>query len=204
MVDDKNAVISTFHSQPRESFSVVLPDEKGRAVMFNYASEFYVPELLFDHGQSLSAIGSSGLYRLALLDENGQTVAFIERDQAARQITRKERASLERDILEFTKRKGWPERVGRELMKKIPKAMNSIRAVRISPQHVFVFRFAPDISRRDAPIPVDIFSRQGEFLGLTELAEIPLMISEKAMYFVRTDESGNVFLARAEYSLSGI
>jgi 6-bladed beta-propeller len=204
MVDERNRVISTFHIQPRDAFSVVLPDETGRGVMFNYASEFYVPGFLFDHSRSLSAIGISGVYRLVLLDENGQSVGLIEKDLGPQKITRKERISLEEDIFEFTKSKGWPQRVGRELMKKIPKDKNSIRAVRISPQHVFVFRFAPDISRRDGAIPVDLFTRRGEFLGLTGIAEIPLLISDEAMYFVRNDESGNVFLARTEYSLSGI
>ncbi|MDH4273265.1 MAG: 6-bladed beta-propeller, partial [Candidatus Aminicenantes bacterium] len=161
VVDEKNAVISTFHIQSREAFSTLLPDETGRAVMFSYVSEFYVPGFLFDHNQSLSAVGISSLYRLVLLDENGQTVAFIERDLGPQKITGRERASLERDILEFTKTKGWPQRVGRELIKKIPRAKNSIRAVRISPHHIFVFRFAPDIARRDAPIPVDIFTRRG-------------------------------------------
>jgi hypothetical protein len=201
MVDGKNTVLTTFHSQLRDAFSVVLPDETGRMIMFNYDSEFYVPEFLFDYGRSLSAIGISASYELTLLDENGKTITIIKRDEAPQKITRKERAYLEQDILEFTKTKGWPPRVGRELMKKIPDAKNAIRAVRISPGHIFVFRFGPDITRQDAPVPVDVFTRQGVLLGTTELAEIPLFISEKAMYFVRNDESGNVFLARAEYSL---
>lgn len=204
MVDEKNNILSAFHIQPRDAFSVVLPDEAGRAVMFNYVSEFYVPEFLFDHSQSLSAIGISGQYELALLDENGHTITFLKSDLNPQRITRKERAFLEQNILEFAKAKGWPQRVGRELIKKIPDAKNSIHAVRISPNHIFIFRFAPDITRQDAPIPVDIFTRRGEFLGPTELSEIPLLISEKALYFVRNDESGNVFLARTEYSLSGI
>jgi hypothetical protein len=204
MVDERNAVVSTFHIQPREAFSVVLPDETGRAVMFNYSSEFYVPGFLFDHARRLSAIGSSALYQLVLLDENGQMIGSIKRDAGAQEITRRERASLERDITEFTKTKGWPERVGRALIKKIPKARNSIRAVRISPRHVFVFRFPSDITREDSPMPVDVFSRKGEFLGQTGLAEVPLLISEKALYFVRSDKDGNVFLARTEYALSGV
>ena len=204
MVDKKNTIVSTFHFQPKDAFSVALPDETGRAVMFNYVSEFYVPEFLFDHGPFLSAVGISALYELALLDESGRSVSFIKRDLTPPRITRKERAYLEKDILEFTRAKGWPQRVGRELIKKIPDAKNSIRAVRIASDHIFVFRFAPDITRQDVPFLVDIFTRRGEFLGSTELSEIPLFISDKTIYFVRSDESGNVFLARTEYTLSGI
>lgn len=203
LVDGKNATLATFHLQPRDAFSVVLPDETGRSVMFNYTSEYYVPEFLFDHGPSLSAVGISDRYRLALLDEDGRTVAPLERDLEPQKISGREKAFLEQGVLEFVKAKAWPMSVGRELVKKIPAAKNAIRAVRISPSHVFVFRFAPDISRPDAPGPVDVFTRRGEFLGTASLAEVPLLIAGEAMYFVRIDESDNVFLARTEYSVPG-
>ena len=48
---------------------------------------------------------------------------------------------------------------------------------------------------------IDIFTGKGEFMGVAQLNDLPLFISERAMYFDRTDESGNVFLVRTEYSL---
>jgi len=48
---------------------------------------------------------------------------------------------------------------------------------------------------------IDIFARKGEFMGVAQLDDLPLFISERAMYFDRTDESGNVFLVRTEFSL---
>jgi len=202
LVDAMNTTVATFEVQSRDAFSVTLPDETGRSVMFNYASDVYVPEFLFDHNGSLSAVGISSRYRLALLDEKGRPAAGLERDLEASKITGRERSFLEQELFAFVKAKGWPARVGRELARKIPSVKNAIRAVRVAPGRVFVFRFADDISRGDAPIPVDVFTRRGEFGGTAEMAEIPLFVSDKAMYFVRTDDGGNVFLARAEYSIS--
>jgi hypothetical protein len=202
LVDAKNATVATFDVQPRDAFSVTMPDETGRSVMFNYSSEYYVPEFLFDHNGSLSAIGISDRYRLALLDAEGRAIGMLARDFGPKKISARERTFLERELAEFIKSKGWPARVGRELAKKIPSVKNTIRAVRITPDRVFVFRFADDISRGDAPVPVDVFTRRGELIGAAETAEVPLFVSGRAMYFVRTDDGGNVFLARAEYSIS--
>jgi len=202
LVDGKNTVIAAFDVQPRDAFSVVLPDETGRSVMFNYASDAYVPEFLFDHSRSLSAVGMSDRYRITLLDENGRAVGRLERDLEPQKISGRERAFLEEEIAAFTESKKWPERVGRELAKKIPATKNAVRAVRISPARILVFRFAADVTRRDAPCPVDVFTRRGELLGTAELPEVPLFVSDKALYFARADEAGNVFLARAGYAIS--
>ncbi|NTU52011.1 MAG: hypothetical protein HGA94_06205 [Candidatus Aminicenantes bacterium] len=202
LVNAKNAAVATFDVQPRDAFSVILPDETGRSVMFNYFSDIYVPGFLFDHNAALSAVGISDRYRLALLDEEGRTAGTLTRDLGPQRITARDKIFLERELAEFVKSKGWPERVGRELAKKIPAVKNPVRAVRISPNRVFVFRFPPDITRRDAPVPVDAFTRKGELLGEAELPEVPLHVSDKAMYFVRTDADGNVYLVRTEYAMS--
>jgi hypothetical protein len=203
LVDGKNRVVATFHTQPREAFSVSLPDETGRRVMFSYHSEHYVPEFLFDHSGGFSAVGISSLYDLTVLDENGRNVGSIKRDLEPEKISRKERAYLERQIREFSRARGWPDRAGRELAKKIPKVKTQIRAVRISPQYIFVFRPAPDITRPNDALPVDIFTIRGDFLGTATLPKIPVTVSGGAMYFVETDDAGNEYLVRTEYSLAG-
>lgn len=202
LVDGKNVALAAFDVQARTAFSAVLPDETGRAVMFNYDSEYYVPQFLFDHNRSLSAVGISDRYRVALLDGNGREVGRLERDLGPQKFTGRERAYLEKELAEFVQAKGWPAIVRRELAKKIPATRNAIRAVRISLSRVFVFRFAADITRAGAPGPVDVFMRTGDYLGTAGLAEVPVHVSDKAMYFVRTEESGNVYLVRAEYSMT--
>lgn len=201
MVDAKNNIQRTFYAVARDRFSANLPDETGRAVMFNYSNDIYVPQFLCAHGGNLSAVGISDRYEIALLDESGQPVASIKRNLKAQKFSGKEKAYLERGLQEFARSKGWPNRVARELGKKIPTLKNMISAVRISPEHIFVFRFPPDITAENGLLPVDVFTPKGEFLGTGELPEAPLFISERAMYFSRAEVDGNVYLVRRLYSL---
>lgn len=201
MVDAENNILKTFHAVERNKFSVILPDESGRAVMFNYSHDVYVPRFLFAHSGDLSAVGISDRYEIALLDKSGQTLFTISRYLKPQKFKDREKEHLEQELREFAKSKGWPDRVSRELVKKIPPFKNQITAIRISPDYVFVFRFAPDITDKNSLSSVDVFSRKGEFLGAAQLKEVPIFISKRAMYFARADESGNVFLVRTEYSL---
>ena len=202
MLDGKNNIVATFHAQPRNSFSTALTDETGRAVMFNYASDIYVPELLFGYGGGVGLVGISTLYDLTLLDENGRAVGSVKRDLKPGRISGKEKAVLEENIREFAKARNWPARAVRDLANKIPDFKAIIRAVRISPRRVYVFRVPEDVTREDSAMPVDVFSLRGEFLGSTAMKQIPLFISGTAMYFVESDDSGNEYLRRTEYSFS--
>lgn len=201
LVDAKNAVLRTFNAVPRDLFSAVMPDETGRSVMFSYSHEAYVPQFLFAHSGGLSAVGISDRYEIALLDEQGRTVATIRRDLEPRKIRAAERAFLERELTDFVKSKNWPERVVRELGKKIPAFKSVLAAVLISPESIFVLQVPPDITLDPPRYPVDVFTREGAFLGAGELSEIPLFVSGQAMYFSRTDAGGNVYLVRRLYSL---
>ena len=200
LVDAKNTVLKTFHSIARDRFSTLLPDESGRTVMFNYSHEAYVPQFLYAHGVGLSAIGISDRYEIALLDEKGQTLEPIRRDVKPGKLSAKERDFLERGLRDFVKSKNWPDRVSRELGKKIPAFKNIISAVLISPTRVLIFRFPPDITAEPSRLPVDVFTRGGAFLGTAELPEVPLFISGSAMYFSRAAADGNVYLIKRSYS----
>jgi hypothetical protein len=202
MLDGQNKVVATFHAQPRNSFSTALTDGTGRAVMFNYMSDVYVPELLFGYGGGVGLVGISTLYDLTLLDGSGRVIGSVRRDLKPRRMSSGERAFLEGEIRDFAKARNWPGRAVQNLVNKIPNFKAIIRAVRISPQHVFVFRVPQDITSEDSAVPVDVFSPRGEFLGSTTLTQIPVFISATAMYFVETDDSGNEYLQRTEYSFS--
>jgi hypothetical protein len=200
LVDAKNSVIATFHSIPRDRFSAVLPDEIGRLVMFNYSHEAYVPRFLYAYSDGLSAVGISDRYEIALLDEKAQSVATLRRDLRPAKLSARERDFLGRGLADFVKSKNWPDRVARELAKKIPAVKAIVRAVHVSPDRVFVFRFPPDITAEPARFPIDIFTRDGAYLGTAELPEVPLFISGGAMYFARDAADGNVYLVRRPYS----
>jgi hypothetical protein len=201
MVDAKNTVQRTFHTLAKDLFSVALPDETGRQVMFNYSHDAYVPRFLFAHGGALSAVGISDRYEIEILDARGLTVKTLRRDLEPRKFSAREKKFLEGEVREFAESKGWPDRVARELSKKIPSHVNMIQAVRLSPIYLFVFRFPPDISKETARFPADVFTPKGEFLGTADFPDIPLFLSSERAYFVKTDENGNVFLQRMEYSL---
>jgi hypothetical protein len=201
LVDAKNSVVGTFHAIPRDRFSALLPDETGRMVMFNYSPEAYVPRFLYAYGDGLSAVGISDRYEIALLDGNARTVATLRRELPSPKIGSRERDHLERGLADFVKSKNWPERVARELAKKIPAVKAIVRAVLVSATRIFVFRFPPDITAEPARFPVDVFTRDGAYLGTAELPDVPLFISRGAMYFAREDAEGNVYLVKRSYSL---
>jgi hypothetical protein len=201
IVDSKNAVLRTFDVIARDRFSAVLPDETGRSVMFNYSHEAYVPQFLYAHGSGLSAVGISDRYEIALLDEMGRTVTTIRRDVKAGRLSAREKAFLERGLRDFVLSKKWPDRVARELGQKIPALKNIVSAVCVSPTNVLVFRFPSDIAAERPRLPVDVFTREGAFLGTAELPEVPIFISAGAMYFSRADTDGNVYLVKQPYSI---
>jgi len=201
MVDANNNVLAAFHSIAKDQFSVNLPDETGRAVMFNASNDAYVPRFLFACGGPLSVIGISDRYDLRLFDETGREIARVERDLKPQKFSGKEMAFLKGELRAFAKSKGWPGRVARELAKKIPAHKNMIKDVRISPRNILVFRLPRDISAKATLFPVDVFTLEGEFLGTGELADIPILASGKTMYFVKADEAGNIFLVRTEYRM---
>ena len=165
LVDAKNSVIATFHSIPRDRFSAVLPDETGRMVMFNYSHEAYVPQFLYAYGDGLSAVGISDRYEIALLDGSARTVATLRRDVQPPKISARERDFLERGLADFVKSKNWPDRVARELAKKIPAVKAIVREVLVSPARIFVFRFPPDITAEPARFPVDVFTARRRLPG---------------------------------------
>ena len=199
-MDAKNAGIATFHSVPRDRFSAILPDETGRMVMFNYSHEAYVPRFLFAYGAGLSAVGISDRYEIVLLDGEGRTVTTLRRDAKPGRMSARERDFFESGLAAFVGSKNWPERVARELAKKLPPVKTAVREVLISPDRVFVFRSPGDITTEPARFPVDLFTRDGAYRGTADLPEVPLHISKGAMYFAREDADGNVYLVRRPYA----
>ena len=201
LVDGKNRVLVKLGSQPRSSFSTTMPDATGRAVMFNYSSPDYVPELISAPGERMAVVGFGGAYRLTIIDGDGNTAGAVSRDIEPGKISSKERAFLEGQIRDTAKERNWPPAVTKEISKKIPSTKPFFRAVRISPNAVWVFRVKDDITRPDAPFPVDLFSLKGEYLGSTGVGRIPIFISASRMYFVETDESDAEYVRAAEYGL---
>lgn len=202
LCDANNTIVRTFHAVSKESFSVAIPDSTGRAVMFNYPREEFAPTFIFVHSGKHSAIAVSNIYEISILDNIGKIVATIRREIPPERIEKREREFFVKDIESLSKQKGWPKSANRKILEIIPKEKTFFDRVLINSGYVYVFRIKKDITQEGSPIPVDIFSIGGDFLGTTALDHKPIFISEKHMYFVKSDEEGNIYLVRMEFKLS--
>jgi hypothetical protein len=201
VVDKKNNVLKNFYQVPRGAFSVSAPDETGRLVMFNFSRDEFTPSLEFSHFGHYSAIGISDKYAILILDEKGKTKTRIKRDIPPEKLSKKEKKHFEKEIQELRKDRGWPRSVVRNLVKIIPDRKTFFDRVLLTTDYVFVFRIREDVTEEDGPIPVDVFSISGEFLGATFVPDIPLHVSEEHMYFIRSDEQDNLCLEKAAFKI---
>jgi len=201
MVDGQNNILKTFFQVPKSAFSVSAPDESGRRVMFNFSRDAFAPGLEFAHFGRHTALGIGDRYDILILDDMGETVSHIKRDILPDSFSKEEKKYFEKDIREFSKDRGWPGSVVRDLIKKIPDKKIYFDKILLNAKFVFVFRIKEDISEENSPVPVDIFSVEGKFLGSVEMPGKPLHISEKHLYFVRSDEQDNLFLEKTTYRL---
>ena len=201
MLDGKGSVLETFHSVPRDRFSVSAPDQSGRQVMFNFGRPAFSPGLMYAHSSGLTALAVSDVYRIELLDGTGEVRTVIERDAEPSELSRSERRFFETEFTDLGKMRGWPESVVRDIIKNLPRTKVYFDRILLSPVHVFVFRIRADITRDGSGFPVDVFTTAGEFLGTAPLPEQPIFVSRARMYFERSDADGNVWLAVRGYVL---
>ena len=201
MVDRQNNVLKNFFQVPKSAFSVSAPDESGRLVMFNFSRPEFAPSLQFAHSGRYSAVGIGDRYDILILDEKGETTSHIRREIQPESFSKNEKKYFENEIEALGNERGWPRSVVRNLVKKIPEKKIFFSQVLLTDEHVFVFRTKNDITEESGPIPVDIFSVKGEFLGATHVPEKLLHISKNHMYFVRSDEEDNLFLEKATYKV---
>lgn len=199
VVDGKNEAIRSFHTIARDSFSVSAPDSSGRLVMFNYGKDEFTPAFIFTHHKNHSALGISKEYDILILNNKGEIHSRIQRDIKPDIFSKKEKEYFREDLKTLAKKRGWPDRVVKDLEKIIPDEKNYFDHVLLSEEHVFVLRIPHDITKEDAPVPVDVFTLKGKFLGSTELENAPIHISNKNMYFVRSEEDGTVYLVKKQY-----
>lgn len=202
MVDGSNEVIHKFHTILRDSFSVSAPDSSGRLVMFNYGKDEFSPSFIFTHNNNYAALGISSEYDILILNNEGEIYSRIQRDIKPDKFSKKEKEYYRDDLKALAKKRGWPDKVVKDLEKIIPDEKTFFDQVLLSGDHVFVFRIPHDITLDKALVPVDIFTPQGDFLGSTELESTPVHISEKNIYFVLSDEDGNVYLVQRKYAIN--
>ncbi len=201
MVDKQNKILRTFGQVLKRTFSVSAPDESGRPVMFNYSREEFVPSLQFAHFGRYSAVGIGDKYDISILDEKGKTIIHLRRNVQPGSFRKEEKKYFEKDIKKLGKERGWPGSIVRNLVKKIPDKKIFYDRILLTEEYVFVFRTKKNITRESGPFPVDVFSIKGEFLGAAHVPDKPLYISDKHMFFIRSDKEDNLFLEKAAYKI---
>jgi hypothetical protein len=201
LVDQNNKAVKTFYAVPKNAFSVTAPDATGRMVMFTYSSDVYAPTLLFSHHFSINAVVKTTLYKIILLDSKGNEINHLKRDIKPLKLSKKEKDHFKNEIKNLSHRLGWPPKVTNDLYDLIPRHKAFFNGICLSDQHAFVFRISEDITKEKAPLSVDVFSLNGKFLGTAELPLKAVHISKNHMYFIETDQQGNVSLFRKSYKI---
>lgn len=200
LIDSKSKTLKSFFTVLKDSFSISLPDETGRMVMFNYSLEEYTPFLLFSRYQNHSAIGVGNNYEILILNKEGMVISKIKRDIKPQRISSKEKQYFIKEIRDIKK---WPYWVIKKIEKKIPKVKSYFGKILISEKYVFVFRIKRDVTDEHSPVPVDIFTISGEFLGSSKINTKPLFISDKYLYISEMNDNDDLILIKFRYQLTG-
>jgi hypothetical protein len=134
-------------------------------------------------------------YRIARLDEQGDTVLVIESDTPAPPVTARDRSQYVESMLE---RSPDQRRVAEELAGLMPDSMPMISRLTVDDERrLWVGRTGPE----DAPPQFDVFDRDGSYLGSVELAfrpapYIPVWIRQGRLYAVVRDSLDVPFVVR--------
>jgi hypothetical protein len=199
LLDTKSNILQTFHSVSRDTFSISIPDQTGREVMFNYGRPAYAPGLMYSHNQGHTAVARSDSYRIQILDKSGRETATLERQIKPSKLNKDEKRFFEREFQELGRMRGWPERAVSDIIKRLPDIKTYFDRILLSPTHAFVCRIGSDITQENQAVEIDVFTLKGDFMGTTTLSQKPLHISQSRIYFVKSDEDGNVWLMLQDY-----
>ena len=132
LVDRAGAFIKTFFSVSREDFSVAVPDESGRQVMFNYASSEIAPSFVFHRSKDFAVVAINDRYEFPILNMKGETVATIQKDFKSLKLSNKEQEYILNQIQES---RNWPDRVMKLIRKNMPKVRVPIPAPDLCAHH---------------------------------------------------------------------
>ncbi|MGD8539409.1 MAG: hypothetical protein PVI66_11895 [Candidatus Aminicenantes bacterium] len=141
-------------------------------------------------------IAVSDNYEITLLDNEGKIAGIIKRDVTPERIKKRERDFFDEDIESISIQRGWPKNAIRKILKIIPQEKTFFDRILLNTRYVFVFRIKNDVTLEESPTSVDVFSNEENFLGTTTVDNKPVFISEKFMYFIKSDEEGNMFIIR--------
>jgi hypothetical protein len=167
--------------------------------LFNKA---YAPEIYYSYSNGYAAAALSEKYLVKIIVEDGKAVHTIERDVPKPELSKKERDYLiETDVNQWKELKKYSQSVSEKLKRLIPHKKCFIGGIAVSGEYVFVERIKDDITDEEAPVPVDVFSIKGKFLGQVKLRLFPALVTEKFMYFVERNEEDDLLVTKYTFSM---
>ena len=160
------------------------------------------PDLIFESYNDHAIAGLTDRYELKLLNSQGKVVRIIRRKVEGQRITEKEREYFSKLFLNDTY---LSPPVKKYLVSLIPKNKMYFYTARPTSKYVFVFRIKPDTTTDKPPYPVDVFSITGEYRGEVSVHKLPLLVTDKYMYFEEGNEENedeSILLAKYSYELA--
>ena len=178
--------------------SVNMPDGSN----YSQSTPEIFPKLIFESYKGLAVAGFSDKYELKLVNSQGKVVKIIRSSLQSQSLTGKEKEYFTET---FCNIKNFPPEVQKEFVKKIPKTKTYFYTAMPTTKYVFVFRIKDDTTNENPPYPVDVFKITGEYVGRVNVPKIPLLVSDKYLYFEEDDENNEeapLLLVKYSYELS--
>lgn len=202
-------------SEQGQNFEVVIMDSTGK--ILKHESKFpginivlresagfmlshdYSPNLWFSPIDKRGVIyGYSPEYKLFLIDQSGNNLLIIKKDDPLQSISDKEKDKIINDSIEDTARQGrkWPRDVV-EQAANFPKYRPFFDRIFSDDKGRIYVRKIKSVLEKSEPVEFDIFSLDGYLLYKASLAFTPELIRNGYLYDIYTsEESGEVKIKR--------
>jgi len=158
------------------------------------------PDIWFDYSNNRAVVASSEDYLVKMIDSEGRVKTIIEKKEKPLKLSKKEK-----DFIIKTEIDTWPnidQAMKKGLINTLPSKKNMITGILLSQRTIFVAKARKDISDKDMPVPVDLYSITGDFLGQIHLDAFPIFASDKHFYFKKETGDGEIIVSKFRYSVS--
>jgi hypothetical protein len=166
-------------------------------------NKVFAPHIYYSYSAGHAVAALSEKYLVKIIDEEGNVVHTIKRDLEKPELSKKERDYLiETDINQWKALNNEPKSVINTLKRMVPYKKSFIGGIAVSGKYIFVERIKDDITDEESPVPVDVFTIKGKFLGQVKLRLFPALVTEKFMYFVERNEEDDLLVTKYTFRMS--
>jgi hypothetical protein len=171
-------------------------DYKGE-ILFH---DSFSPDIWFAYSNNRSVVVSSDTYRVRLVDKNGRSKTIIQKKMDAPVLSKKERQYIIETEVETLN--GVDEAMKNGLIKTIPPIKSLITGIALSKSTIFIARTKDDITIENSPVPVDMYTVSGKFLGKIRLKTFPVHVTDRHFYFKEETDSGDIIITKKAYKIA--